>query len=126
MDKLLDSDIASFKVEGRMKSPEYVGFITRYYRNLIDRKNIDLEEETNKLKTIFNREFTSGNLFNTKAVELMNTKTPNHIGLEIGEVIEVTPKKIKIKLTAPLNQQDAIRFKNSGKGFIANYIYDKK
>ena len=73
MDKLLDSDIASFKVEGRMKSPEYVGFITRYYRNLIDRKNIDLEEETNKLKTIFNREFTSGNLFNTKAVELMNT-----------------------------------------------------
>lgn len=126
MDKLLDSDIASFKVEGRMKSPEYVGFITRYYRNLIDKKNIDLEEETNKLKTIFNREFTSGNLFNTKAVELMNTKTPNHIGLEIGEVIEVTPKKIKIKLTAPLNQQDAIRFKNSGKGFIANYIYDKK
>ena len=126
MDKLLDSDIASFKVEGRMKSPEYVGFITRYYRNLIDRKNIDLEEETNKLKTIFNREFTSGNLFNTKAVELMNTKTPNHIGLEIGEVIDVTPKKIKIKLTAPLNQQDAIRFKNSGKGFIANYIYDKK
>ena len=97
MDKLLDSDIASFKVEGRMKSPEYVGFITRYYRNLIDRKNIDLEEETNKLKTIFNREFTSGNLFNTKAVELMNTKTPNQIGLEIGEVIEVTPKKIKIK-----------------------------
>lgn len=126
IDKLLESDIASFKIEGRMKSPEYVGFITRYYRNLIDKKKINLEEETNKLKTIFNREFTSGNLFSTKALELMNTKTPNHIGLEIGKVIEVTPKKIKIKLSKPLNQQDAIRFKNSGKGFIANYIYDEK
>ena len=56
----------------------------------------------------------------------MNNKTPNHIGLEIGRVIEVTPKKIKIKLNQPLNQQDAIRFLNSGKGFIANYIYDEK
>ena len=32
--ELLDSGIYSFKIEGRMKSPEYVGFITRYYRNL--------------------------------------------------------------------------------------------
>ena len=124
--ELLNSDIASFKIEGRMKSPEYVGFITRYYRNLIDNKNIDLLTETNKLKTIFNREFTRGNLFNEKATNLMNPNTPNHIGLEIGKVIEVTPKKIKIKLTKPLYQQDAIRFLNSGKGFIVNYLYDEK
>lgn len=124
--ELLDSDIASFKIEGRMKSPEYVGFITRFYRNLIDHKKIDLTEETSKLKTIFNREFTNGNLFSTPAVELMNNKTPNHIGLEIGKVLEVTPQKIKIKLTQPLNQQDAIRFLNSGKGFIVNFLYDEK
>lgn len=126
MQELLNSDIASFKIEGRMKSPEYVGFITRFYRNLIDNKDIDLTEETSKLKTIFNREFTKGNLFSTPAVELMNSNTPNHIGLEIGKVIEVTPQKIKIKLSKPLNQQDAIRFLNSGKGFIANFIYDEK
>lgn len=126
MKELLNSDIASFKIEGRMKSPEYVGFITRYYRNLIDNKEINLEEETNKLKTIFNREFTNGNLFSTKATDLMNRKTPNHIGLEVGKVIEVTPQKIKIKLTKPLNQQDGIRFLNSGKGFIVNFLYDSK
>ena len=126
MNELLKSDIASFKIEGRMKSPEYVGFITRYYRSLIDGKNINLEDETNKLKTIFNREFTEGNLFNTSASELMNSKTPNHIGLEIGKVIDITPSKIKIKLSKPLNQQDAIRFLNSKKGFIINYLYDEK
>ena len=126
MNELLKSDIASFKIEGRMKSPEYVGFITRYYRSLIDGKNINLEDETNKLKTIFNREFTEGNLFNTSASELMNSKTSNHIGLEIGKVIDITPSKIKIKLSKPLNQQDAIRFLNSKKGFIVNYLYDEK
>lgn len=124
--ELLASNIASFKIEGRMKSPEYVGFITKYYRNLIDGKEIDLKEETNKLKTIFNRNFTPGNLFATPANELMNIKTPNHIGLEIGKVIEITKDKIKIKLTKPLNQHDGIRFLNSGKGFIVNYLYDKK
>lgn len=123
--ELLDSDIASFKIEGRMKSPEYVGFITRYYRNLIDGKKIDLTEETDKLKTIFNREFTSGNLFSATRTELMNPKTPNHIGLEIGKVISITPTKIKIKLTKPLNQHDGIRFLNSGKGFIVNFLYDE-
>lgn len=124
--ELLESNIASFKIEGRMKSPEYVGFITRYYRNLIDGKKIDILEETNKLKTIFNREFTQGNLFSASKEELMNPKTPNHIGLEIGKVIGLTSNKIKIKLNKTLNQHDGIRFLNSGKGFIVNFLYDEK
>ncbi len=123
---LLKSDITSFKLEGRMKSPEYVGFITKYYRNLIDGKTIDLKAETDKLKTIFNRDFTSGNLFSVEPKDLMNPKTPNHIGLDIGKVIGITKDKIKIKLTKPLYQHDGIRFLNSGKGFIVNYLYDEK
>ena len=52
--ELLNSNIYSFKIEGRMKSPEYVGFITKLYRRLIDNSgNIsDLDLETEKLKTI--------------------------------------------------------------------------
>ena len=123
--ELLESDIASFKIEGRMKSPEYVGFITRYYRNLIDSRKTNIEEENANLKTIFNREFTNGNLFSVEPTDLMNQKTPNHIGLEIGKVVGITPNKIKIKLTRPLNQQDGIRFLNSKKGFIVNFLYDE-
>lgn len=126
-EKLLESNIDCFKIEGRMKSPEYVGFITRYYRNLIDNYNkVDIQVENNKLKTLFNRGFTSGHLFNCDTNSLMNQNTPNHIGLEIGKVIEITKDKIKIKLTKPLNQQDGIRFLESNKGLIVNYLYDKK
>ncbi len=125
--ELLDSSITSFKIEGRMKSPEYVGFITRLYRKLIDTYNQDpqLEEENDALKTIFNRGFTDGRLFNCTDEELMNTNTPNHIGLEIGKVLEVTKDKIKIQVDRELNQEDGIRFLTSGKGLILNYLYDE-
>ncbi len=120
--ELLESNIDSFKIEGRMKSPEYVGFITSFYRKLIDHEKFCLDEELYKLKVLFNREFSKGHLF--KANNILNTASANHQGIEIGQVIKVTPKKITIRLKHELNQEDGIRFFESGKGFIVNYLYD--
>ena len=132
LNELLDANITSFKIEGRMKSPEYVGFITKYYRTLIDNyyKNklvtINKEDEK-KLKTLFNREFTEGLLFNNNGSNLMNIKAPNHQGIKIGEVIETNKKFIKIKLIENLNQGDGIRFQNKNEsGMIVNKLYNNK
>ena len=124
--ELLSSDIYSFKIEGRMKSPLYVGFITRFYRCLIDGVKFDFDYETKRLKTIFNREFTLGHLFNINGRNLINSKSPNHIGLKIGKAI-IKGDKIKLELDkgVVLRQFDAIRFLNSKKGMIINYLYDK-
>ena len=125
---ILDTDIVSLKIEGRMKSPEYVGYVTRLYRKLIDNyynkeEMIITKEEEENLKLLFNREFTSGYLFEND--NIMNIKTPNHLGLEIGKVIRVTKDKIYIKLTRDLNQEDGIRFKNKNKGMIVNMLYNE-
>jgi len=124
-DRLINSSIYSFKIEGRMKSPLYVAFITRLYRRIIDQESINIEEELDKLKTIFNREFTFGRILNANDLELMNIISPNHIGLKIGKAI---PTKDKIKLVLDsnrvLNQNDAIRFLNSNTGMVVNYLYD--
>ena len=66
--ELMDSDISSFKIEGRMKSPSYVGYVTKVYRKLInnyyENKPLELtEEEKDNLKILFNREFTNGYIF---------------------------------------------------------------
>jgi len=95
--ELIKLGIDSFKIEGRMKSKEYVGFITKLYRRLIDSLEEETDEEEKQLKSLFHREFTNGYLKEEK--NIMNFKTANHIGIPIGEVIKVTPKKIKIKLT---------------------------
>lgn len=128
IEDLVNSSITSFKIEGRMKSPSYVGFVTRIYRRLIDNvlnKNNTLltEEDIDTLKILFNRKFTNGYLFNDN---VMNISSSNHQGLEIGKVLEVNSKKIKIKLTKDLYQGDGIRFKTNNIGMIANMIYNEK
>ena len=117
--ELEELGICSLKIEGRMKSPTYVAFLAEYYRNILDHKKVNLDE----LKILFNRGFTLGRLYGTD--NLINKKSPNHIGLEIGKVIEVNKNKIKIKLSKKIDQEDGIRFKESNKGMYANFIYDK-
>lgn len=128
--ELIEAGVASFKIEGRMKSPAYVGYVTRLYRTLIDKYynneelTLTMEELTN-LKKLFNRKFTVGYLFDDK--EIMNIKTPNHLGIEIGKVIAKEKDKLVIKLTADeLNQNDGIRFKDKNNGMIVNRLYNKK
>lgn len=128
--EILDSDIKSLKIEGRMKSPEYVGFVTKVYRTLIDKyyNNEEMtitEEEFNNLKKLYSRKFTKGFLNNTSYKDLINIESPNHQGVYLGEVIKTTKNKITIKLKEELNQGDGIRFSNN-EGMIANYIYNQK
>lgn len=128
--ELIESGIDSFKIEGRMKSPSYVGYVTRLYRLLIDKyyhhEEMNLsEQEIFHLKKLFNREFTNGYLFNDK--DIMNIKTPNHLGVEIGKVIAIEKGKLKIKLIQDdLNQNDGIRFQHKNDGMMVNRLYDKR
>lgn len=123
--ELMDSKILSFKIEGRMKSPLYVGYITRLYRKLMDGLEVTKEEMDNLL-SIYNREFTLGHLFNQSNDDLMNIASPNHIGLYIGDVIKYDREYITIKLHHDIYQNDGIRFKNSNLGMMINYLYNDK
>lgn len=122
-DEILSSDIQSFKIEGRMKSIAYTGYVTSIYRSLIDGNSVANEEIIDNLKILFNRDFTSGYLFNDK---VMNTFSSNHQGLEIGKVIDITENKIKIKLSKKLYQEDGIRFKDNNSGMIVNKLYNEE
>lgn len=127
--EILDSQIDSLKIEGRMKSKEYVAIVTKTYRKLIDAyyENKDLiltKEEKEKLLKTYNREFTEGYLFNT--TNIINSKTSNHQGIKIGTVVGVNNKRITIKLDSELNQNDAIRFDKPNKGMYVNTLYNQK
>lgn len=115
--------VDSLKIEGRMKSPSYVSFIANYYRKILNEENITKTEKEN-LQSLFYRGFTKGHLLASN--DLINKTSPNHIGLPIGKVLEVTDDKIIILLDRELNQEDGIRFLESGKGMIVNYLYDMK
>ena len=125
---VLDAGIDSLKIEGRMKSPEYVGYVTRVYRRLIDEYYSGgnpkvTEEEINNLMVLFNRNFTNGYLFDDS---IYNSKSPNHLGVSLGKVVKVNSDKIFIKLDSDLHQEDGIRFCESSKGMILNMLYNEK
>ena len=54
-DKLSDMGVASFKIEGRMKSAEYVRDVTRIWRRLIDEHRGATPDEMRELSEIFSR-----------------------------------------------------------------------
>jgi len=124
--ELKKSRVYSFKIEGRMKSPEYVGYVTRIYRKLLDDDQYHLsEEEIFNLKSLYNRGFTKGYLFSNTDSEFISLHSSNHQGVKIGEVIHVSKNKIKIKLTHDLYQGDAIRLPNR-EGMYVNFLYNDK
>ena len=58
---LIDAKISSLKIEGRMKSPEYVLAVTRVFRTLLDEHRPATRDEMNYLASIFSRGgFTDG------------------------------------------------------------------
>ncbi|MBE6145943.1 MAG: U32 family peptidase [Firmicutes bacterium] len=127
--EILDCNIDSLKIEGRMKSKEYVAIVTKTYRKLIDNyyegKELLLTKEDNeKLLKTYNREFTTGYLFEEK--NIINDKTSNHQGVKIGKVIGVNNKRITIELESNLYQNDAIRFDKPNKGMYVNSLYNNK
>ncbi len=132
MDKLkyiLGAEIDSLKIEGRMKSKEYVAVVTKTYRKLIDQyynnETMILDDKDRKdlLKT-YNREFTEGYLFNEESI--MNNKSSNHQGVKIGTVVGVNNKRVTIKLDDDIHQEDAIRFAKPNKGMYVNSLYNEK
>lgn len=120
--ELMNADITSFKIEGRMKSKEYVYFVTKMYSNILNKKGYS-KKDLDILKILYNREFTLGHLFSD---DIMNTKSSNHLGLKVGKVIGITKDKLKVKLDYPLHQEDGVRFSKNKCGMTLNFLYDEK
>lgn len=129
INKLVSANIDSLKIEGRMKSKEYVYLTTSIYRLALDNYkkygNTKItEEDFINLKKIFNREFTKGFLFNEDNDSYTNIYRPNHMGVKIGEVIDYKNNEAIIKLTDNLNINDGIRIlSDSDIGFIVTKMY---
>jgi Collagenase and related proteases len=130
--ELIKSGIDSFKIEGRMKRPEYVAGVVRIYRSLIDRFVEDpdnysvTDEEKENLEQLFNREFTTGYFEGDPAGDLMSRERPHNQGIVVGKVSGFNNKfkRMEITLTGELEVGDGIGFEGSrDAGTIVRGIY---
>ncbi|MFZ5595786.1 MAG: DUF3656 domain-containing U32 family peptidase [Bacillota bacterium] len=113
--ELIRAGIDSFKIEGRMKRPEYVATVVRIYRNLINRAlsgepyAVD-EQEKEDLAQIFNRDFTTGYFFGRQGKDMMSAKRPNNRGVRLGRVKGFDSKTglVEVALEKPLRTGDGL------------------
>lgn len=104
--KLIKAGVKCFKVEGRMKSPEYVAIVTRIYRKYIDlalsgKKYIVDPEDIHNLQQVYNRGgFSEGHLNSKANKNLIYKEKPNNMGLYLGNISSYNPNKGHITLTS--------------------------
>ncbi|MCJ7444091.1 MAG: U32 family peptidase [Methanotrichaceae archaeon] len=102
LDKIVRSTIASLKIEGRMKSPEYVAIVTSIYRKALDsiaQGNWQpSEDDARDLSLAFNRDFTDGYILGSR--QIMGREMSQNRGLLIGTVasFDSTEREASIKL----------------------------
>ncbi len=111
---LIKSGVKSFKLEGRMKTPEYVATVTRIYRKYIDLALSDNEYVVDKndlhdLMLAFNRGgFSKGCLGGDDNHDYVFEEKPSNQGLYIGNISKIDKKNglISLKTNEPLDIGD--------------------
>jgi len=131
LSELVRAGVASLKIEGRLKSPEYVASITRVYRAALDKLLLnygDVETHRNEndlsdsaspcpggeskyeLEMAFSRGLFTGWFGGTNNQQLVHARFGKKRGVFLGEVSRVENEKVFLKLEAPLKRGDGVVF----------------
>ena len=105
--ELIKAGVSCLKIEGRMKTPEYVATVTRIYRkylemalNLKSDKQIDISTDKHDLLQVFNRGgFSNGHLSSSPNKDLIFKEKSNNMGIFLGRVSNFNPNKGHITFT---------------------------
>lgn len=120
LDEIVRSNVSSLKIEGRMKSPEYVAIVTRIYRKALEaiaRGNWSPSEEDEiDLALAFNRSFTQGHLLG--AGDVMGREMSDNRGVFIGSVASFDSCRgeaaVRLSGSIALEKGDGLVFQSPG------------
>lgn len=131
----IESGVKCLKIEGRMKSPEYVAMVTKIYKKYINLALSNEPYEVNKedrkaLMQVFNRGMSSsGHLENEPNKNLVFKEKPSNMGLFLGTVQNYNKNKglITVKLKEPIHIGDTISLeKEEGSYTVSELMENKK
>ena len=134
VDDLVAAGVASLKIEGRMKSPEYVFAVTSVYRKALDaalaKENAAITDaDRDRLTDAFSRGFTTAYLDGKRGNDIMSYQRPNNRGLFLGRVDEVRDGAAYLKSAHALAEGDVLEFwtrKGNGTLTLGPVRTDKK
>lgn len=116
--ELIEAGIHSFKIEGRMKKPEYVALVSSMYRKYADlyyeqgkSKFAVSEEDKEKLMDLYNRGGFHGGYYHVRnGREMVSLSRPNHAGVPVLKVLSQNGKKVTALALRDIGKGDVIEF----------------
>ncbi|MGO5317219.1 DUF3656 domain-containing U32 family peptidase [Paraeggerthella sp. LCP19S3_G8] len=120
--ELVQAGVASFKIEGRMKSPEYVFAVTSVYRAVLDRVLAwraqgcvgeaprANDDEQRALAEAFSRGFTTAYLEGERGNDIMSYGRPNNRGVFVGRVASAKGGVATVAAERELVRGDVLEF----------------
>ncbi len=113
--ELIDAGVVSFKIEGRLKTPEYVANITRHYRRAIDAAHANrpldfTTDDVTEMELSFSRGFSPGWLHGCDHKMLVPGISSAKRGVLLGEVKAIRGRRVLIAPRGPVAPGDGIVF----------------
>jgi putative protease len=113
--ELIDAGVSCFKIEGRLKTPEYVANITRHYRRALDAaaaKNPAnfTEQDVTEMELSFSRGFSPGWLHGCDHKMLVPGLSSAKRGILVGEVSSVRGRTVIVAARRPVVPGDGVVF----------------
>lgn len=115
--ELVDAGVASLKIEGRMKNPDYVFNVVRVWRRALDMLCDGawdpgaVEELERELGRSFNRGFTDAYLRGRSGAELMSFERAINQGVRVGRLVAVGHEEVTVELDAAVAAGDTLEIR---------------
>lgn len=115
--ELVDAGVASLKIEGRMKNPDYVFNVVRVWRRALDMLRDDawdpgaVEELERELGRSFNRGFTDAYLRGRSGAELMSFERAINQGVRVGRLVAVGHEEVTVEFDAAVAAGDTLEIR---------------
>ena len=97
LEELREIGVESLKVEGRLKSPEYVAAVSHAYRKALEKAQLNAQD-LEPLEVLFSRGLNTGWLDGVNHQELVDGSFSNHHGELIGTVVQVERGSVIVEL----------------------------
>ncbi|MBR2095608.1 MAG: U32 family peptidase [Fibrobacter sp.] len=97
LEELREIGVESLKVEGRLKSPEYVAAVSHAYRKALEKSRLTAQD-LEPLEVLFSRGLNTGWLDGVNHQELVDGSFSNHHGEFIGTVVQVDRNGVIVEL----------------------------
>jgi putative protease len=113
--ELLVAGVTSFKIEGRLKTPEYVANITHHYRQALDealagRRKQFTPHEVEEMELSFSRGFSPGWLLGNHHKRLVPGLSSAKRGVLLGRVVQIRGGRVAVQLAASIKPGDGVVF----------------